>query len=116
MDLTCQSVELQNEHIRSLGWYGKRLVIEALLLGAVQQRLAQVLLGEQQVEEVGSCNAVKRFGACTKVQSSLKNGAHPLGHLETKRPEINVCTKQKQELQKSKKKTFFVFEVTETFI
>lgn len=55
--------------------------IKALLLGTVQQSLAQVRLVEQQVEEVGCCDTVKRLGAGAEVQSCLKDTAHPLWHL-----------------------------------
>ena len=53
LDLTSPSVELQKEVLWILGPEGGRLEIEALLLGTVQQSLAQVRLVQQQGEEVG---------------------------------------------------------------
>lgn len=82
-DLTSQCVELQDDRLRSLGREGGRLEIEALFLGTVQQSLAQVWLVEQQIEEVGCCDAVKGLGAGAEVQSSLKDTAHPLRHLKS---------------------------------
>ncbi len=86
MHLTSQRVELQDDGLRSLGRWGGRLEIEALLLRTEQQSLAQGRLVEQQVEEMGCCDAVKRLGAGTEVQSSLKDTTHPLRHLTSQRP------------------------------
>lgn len=52
--------------------------MEVLLLGTVQQCLAEVQLREQKLEEVGCCHTVKRFGTVTEVQSSLKDTVYPL--------------------------------------
>lgn len=52
--------------------------MEVLLLGTVQQSLAEVQLREQKLEEVGCCDTVKRFGTVAEVQSSLKDTTYPL--------------------------------------
>lgn len=52
--------------------------MEVLLLGTVQQSLAEVQLREQKFEEVGCCDTVKWFGTVAEVQSSLKDTTYPL--------------------------------------
>lgn len=80
VDLTGQGVFLQDaDALGGLrGHHGGQLEVKVLLLGATQQGPGQTGQREQQSEEVGGRDAVKRFGAGAEVQSSLENAAHPL--------------------------------------
>lgn len=53
----------------------------------MQQSRAQVRLAEQQVEEVGGCDAVEGLGAGAEVQSRLEDTERPLRDLKPQRQE-----------------------------
>lgn len=57
------------------------------------------------MEEVGGCNTVKRFGAGTEVQSSLKDTAHPLLVLTSENHHSDSALK----VMRVQKKRLFLF-------